>query len=166
MVRKLVASGVVPGILSGMVSGVLSIGIGSLIGMWAISASVGLETELGFDGPLRVLLFGAAFGSLGGLIFQIGVGTGRMPRLFATRGATFGLLLFIVLIPFVPANSFHDADSVSLAISVFGLVFVGYGFLLDLLLNEFKGSARSEQENSCRASYKEVQFIQQYLREE
>ena len=147
MVRRVVSGGIVPGIVSGLAAGVMFFGVGGMVGMRVMSMAVGWDAQFGVVGTGELAVVSTVVGMIGGMIFQLAVETEFMPRLAATNGATFGFLLFVVLIPVAPhhllLNAVHDDNSISLLVSVFGLLFVGYGVTLDVLFRELRGKAKS-----------------------
>ena len=133
---------------SAMAAGVLSafvfIGVGGRFAMQLLSVITNKPLSFSIEGTIATLVFSTSIGIVGGILFQL---VGRhVPGSKAAKGGYFGLLLFIVLIPMLPSPIQEDAlalgKSVPLAITLFGLLLMGFGAVLEILYRHLSSTSQ------------------------
>ncbi len=138
---RVVTASVVAGILSAF----LFIGVGGRAAMKFIALMSGHELTFSIEGTLAALVFSTSIGVAGGVVFPLL--QRYLPRSLNATGGSFGLMVFVVLIPMLPSAIREEAaalgEYIPLAITVFGLLLMGYGVVLEAM-------ARSLLELSCR----------------
>lgn len=131
-------------IVAGILSGFLFIGIGGRAAMKAIGFVAGRDLSFTIEGTLATLVFSTSVGVAGGVLFRIL--HRHLPGSSSAKGGSFGLLLLVVLIPLLPDAVREEAialgDHIPLAITIFGLLLVGFGVVLEAM-------ARTLIEISC-----------------
>lgn len=121
--------------VAGILSAFLFIGVGSRAAMKFIALITGQQLTLSIEGTLAALVFSTSIGVAGGMLFP--VVQRLLPESLKARGGAFGLLLFVVLIPMLPASMQEEVQMIGeyipLAITVFGLLLIGYGVVLEAM---------------------------------
>ncbi len=122
-------------IVGGVISSFIFIAIGGRFAMHVLALFTHQPLTFSIEGTIAALVFSTSIGVIGGILFSL---VGRhLPGSQASKGGYFGLLLFIVLIPMLPAPIQEDALSlgryIPLAITIFGLLLMGFGATLSFL---------------------------------
>lgn len=132
-------------IVAGILSAFLFVGVGGRAALKAIAFVSGRDVSFTIEGTFAALVFSTSLGVVAGLIFRLV--HSFLPGSPSAKGGAFGLVLFIVLIPFLPDAVREEAvalgDHIPLAITVFGLLLMGFGVVLEAM-------ARTLAEISCR----------------
>ena len=119
------------GLLSGLIAG-LALGIGARIAMRIVALAAHRTTEFSVEGTLMIVLIGCVLGFISGPGF---VAARRyLPGGHTWSGPLYGVLVLLVLIPLLPPPIQQEinqsSDRLPLIIALFGMVFVGYGAVL------------------------------------
>lgn len=118
----------------------LFLGIGGRLVMWVIARVALGSSGFSFSGTLEVIATGLLFGVPGALIYALLRSKIGPPAVW--KGALFGLL-FIIVIVLVPPPAAVSASSglrrvLHITLSLFGILFVAYGMIVELLLKNEK----------------------------
>lgn len=126
-------------VLAGIIASFLSLGVGGKAVVMFLEMVAGMNVELSSNGDTPALVFLAMFGGLSALIFAYV--RPFIPGSPAARGGYFGLVLFIVLLPIIPASVQEQAlrfeKYLPPLIALFGLILMGFGVLLEPLQKLF-----------------------------
>jgi len=121
-------------VAAGFVAGIIVLGIGGRLAMAALPTLTGTRPVFSWGGSVEVVLLGAMYGAVGGVILALLIRLGR------PVGATRGLLLGVLLLGAAWASSSvgrSTARSAPVALPavvlIGGVVFLGYGILADKL---------------------------------
>jgi hypothetical protein len=119
------------GLLSGLSAG-LVLGIGARFAMRVIALAAQRTTEFSLEGTLMIVLIGCILGLISGPGY---VAARRyLPGGHTWSGPLYGVLVLLVLIPLMPApiqqEITQSIDRMPLIITLFGIMFVGYGAVL------------------------------------
>jgi hypothetical protein len=129
------------GTIAGGAAGMLFLGAGVHVALRSLDWISGLNVYTSLGGVRKLVMLSGLIGIAGGAFFQLTYVNGYIPGLVGGKGATFGLLLFIVLIPLTPEKVVNELlsapDYLPFIISTFGLLLMGYGLTLELLLRHF-----------------------------
>lgn len=122
-------------IVAGILSSFLFLGIGGRIAMRFIAILAGQEPRFTVEGTIAILLFSTFIGIISGALFP--VAARHLPSPSAAKGGTWGMLLFVVLIPMLPEDIHHEAlyfkHLLPLTITLFGLLFILFGLTAEFL---------------------------------
>jgi hypothetical protein len=121
--------------VAGILSSFLFLGVGGRFAMRVIAILAEQEPVFTFEGTIAVLVFSTAIGIVGGASFPF---VGKfLPGSTTAKGGAWGLLLFVVLIPMLPADIQQEALNfehlLPLSITLFGLLFLAFGVVLELV---------------------------------
>jgi hypothetical protein len=102
------------------------------------------EPRFTVEGTIAILIFATTIGIVGGALFP--VVAKYLPGSPAANGGTWGLILFIVLIPMLPPTITDEVmgaqQFLPLAIALFGLLFLGFGATMEFLRRVLESSPR------------------------
>lgn len=119
------------GVLSGTLAGLVT-GLGARLAMRIVAIVIGLFPGFTPGGTLLILAVGTVLGVAPGMVYA--VVSRRLPGPAILRGATFGVLLFVIVevYPLIVQSSFTEPDihPASLRWGVFGALSVIYGLAL------------------------------------
>jgi len=122
-------------IVAGVLSSFLFLGVGGCLAMRLLTFLAGENPNPTVEGTIAHFTFSTAIGVVGGALFPV-VGS-YLPRLFAAKGGSWGLTLFVILIPVLPVEVCSKVAASSewlpVSIAIFGLLFMGFGTILDLV---------------------------------
>jgi hypothetical protein len=134
-------------IVAGILSSFLFLGIGGRIAMRVLAILAEQEPRFTVEGTIAILIFSTTIGIVGGALFPV-VGN-YLPSPATARGGAWGLILFIVLIPMLPADIHQEAlefeHFLPLTITLFGLLFLAFGVVLELLRQALCSSIHSTE---------------------
>ena len=119
------------GLLSGLIAG-LVLGIGARFAMRIVALAAHRTTEFSLEGTLMIVLIGCILGLISGPGY---VAARRyLPSGHTWSGPLYGVLVLLVLIPLMPPPIQQEInqsiDRLPLIIALFGIVFAGYGAVL------------------------------------
>jgi hypothetical protein len=122
-------------IVGGILSSFLFLAVGGRIAVYVLSLVTHQPVSFSIEGTIATLVFSTSIGVVGGALFSM---VGRLlPGSHAAKGGYFGLLLFIVLMPMFPPSIQTDilglGQYIPLAITLFGLLLMGFGSTLAFL---------------------------------
>jgi hypothetical protein len=136
-----------PSIAAGILSSFLFLGIGGRIAMRVLAILAEQEPRFTVEGTIAILVFSTVIGIVGGALFPF-VGK-YLPGSTTAKGGAWGLLLFIVLIPMLPADIHREALNfehlLPLSITLFGLLFLAFGVVLELVARMLCPSIHNQQ---------------------
>jgi hypothetical protein len=122
-------------IAASLVSG-LFLGVGGRVAMWIIAMIALGSSGFSWGGTLEVIASGVLFGVPAGLVYAAIRKKLGTPALW--KGASFGLLFFILLLIFPPPAAVSASSGLGhvshITLSLFGILFIAYGIILELLL--------------------------------
>lgn len=129
-------------IVGGILSSFLFLAVGGRIAVHILSMVANQPVSFSVEGTIATLVFSTSVGVVGGILFGM---VGRyLPGSQAAKGGYFGLLLFIVLMPMFPPSMQNDilvlGQYIPLAITLFGLLLMGFGSTLALLSGTLRSS--------------------------
>lgn len=124
--------GILAGLVAGIASGLLLLGLGGRLAMRLLALIAHRPTHFGLGATLGILVIGAILGGAASLGYSLFLH--RMRGAPALKGALYGSLLFVVLIPLQPRAIQEEIDALHGHLVVAGLLFwavcVGYGVML------------------------------------
>lgn len=122
-------------VVAGILSAFLFVGVGGRAAMKFIALITGHQLSFSIEGTIAALVFSTSIGIVGGMLFPLV--QRYLPGSPKAKGGSFGLMVFVVLIPALPPPIHQEAlilgEYVSLAVAVFGLLLMGYGIVLEAL---------------------------------
>jgi len=120
------------GLLAGLIGGLVW-GIGARIAMRIVALAAHKPTEFSVGGTLGILMVGAIYGLLVGLVFA---GTRRfLPGSWCRSGLISGLLVLLITGWPIYSGFIMEESSLgvrALAVAMFGALFVGFGMVVAL----------------------------------
>ena len=132
--RKVIAASLVSG---------LFLGVGGRVAMWIIAMIALGASGFSWGGTLEVIASGLLFGVPAALIYAVIRKKLGSPAVW--KGACFGLLFFILLVIFPPPAAVSASSGLRhvlhITLTLFGILFIAYGIILELLLNRSSSSA-------------------------
>lgn len=122
-------------IVGGILSSFLFLAVGGRIAVYVLSLVTHQPVSFSIEGTIATLVFSTSIGVVGGALFSM---VGRhLPGSHTAKGGYFGLMLFIVLMPMLPPSIQTDilglGQYIPLAITLFGLLLMGFGSTLAFL---------------------------------
>lgn len=138
------------GLLSGLLAGFL-LGLGARMAMSVIALAAHQEPRFNLGGSLEVLATGILIGLPAGLVFV--ALRHYIPGSAVWKGATFGLLLFLTLVLVPPPAARSATTAVGqqvLTLVLFGVLFVGFGILVEILVQRLLPQEQPEDDAKDR----------------
>jgi hypothetical protein len=123
------------GLLSGLIAG-LSLGIGARLAMRVVAWVAHRTAEFSVEGTRMIVLIGCILGIISGPGFVAARRYVLARQLWS--GPLYGVLILLALIPLMPPPIQQEVaqsrDRMPFIIALFGLVFVGYGAILQSIV--------------------------------
>ncbi len=131
-------------LLAGIVSGVMILGIGGKLVLKVMTIIANSPPTLSGEVAANVVYIAVVLGAIAGLLFPFAARP--MSAFQGATGAAFGLLIYVAVIPMILTgmreNALVQSDWLPLSVAVFGLLFLGFGIVMEMLGNGLRSLSR------------------------